>query len=133
MIVQDSNSVTEENFLEFWLCINAVYPPQKEQVFIKVIQDIFNINLQKEYVSDEKIVALEKLISLKISQRAHGANNDGKYLRKSLKYFDLNNNETLELNEFTKALERFGCTFTKYQINELFNKYSKNTSNIDID
>ena len=44
----------------------------------------------------------------KLSQKASGSQSEETVLMKSFKYFDLNNNGTVEPEEFAKAIEKIG-------------------------
>ena len=44
----------------------------------------------------------------KLSQKASGTTSEETVLVKSFKYFDLNNNGTIEADEFGKAIEKIG-------------------------
>jgi len=107
---QEEN-VNDQIFLDFYLTVSACYPPNKTDIFTKSIVGTWNLDSNKEFVSDEQLKHLELVLYEKIRQKTHGANNDGKILKNTFKYCDLNNNGTINLKEFYTALERFGCTF----------------------
>lgn len=44
----------------------------------------------------------------KLSQKASGSQSEETVLMKAFKYFDLNNNGTVEPDEFAKAIEKIG-------------------------
>jgi Ca2+-binding EF-hand superfamily protein len=44
----------------------------------------------------------------KLAQKASGTTSEETVLMKSFKYFDLNNNGTVEPEEFAKAIEKIG-------------------------
>ena len=44
----------------------------------------------------------------KLSQKTTGAQSEEAVLKKAFKYFDLNNNGTVEPDEFAKAIEKIG-------------------------
>jgi Ca2+-binding EF-hand superfamily protein len=45
-----------------------------------------------------------------------------------LAYFDLNDNGSVELDEFKRGLDKFGCVFKDNEISALFTKYDTNNS-----
>lgn len=50
-------------------------------------------------------------------------------LKKAFKYFDLNNNGTVEPDEFAKAIEKIGIIIpTKQDLDALFNIYDADQS-----
>jgi calcyphosin len=53
-------------------------------------------------------LSFEKELLKKLSQKASGTQSEETVLIKSFKYFDLNNNGTIEPEEFGKAIEKIG-------------------------
>ena len=53
------------------------------------------------------LFSFEKELLNKLSQKSGGGNEE-QILMKSFKYFDLNNNGTVEPDEFAKAIEKIG-------------------------
>lgn len=65
----------------------------------------------------------------KLSQKSGGHQSDEAVLMKAFKYFDLNNNGTVEPEEFAKAVEKIGIMIpTKQDLDALFNIYDKDKS-----
>ena len=52
--------------------------------------------------------SFERELKNKLSQKASGSQSEETVLMKSFKYFDLNNNGTVEPEEFAKAIEKIG-------------------------
>ena len=52
----------------------------------------------------------------KLSQKSTGATNEETVLLKAFKYFDLNNNGTVEPDEFAKAIEKIGIMIPSRQV-----------------
>lgn len=71
---------------------------------------------------------LERELHEKIRQRGHGADNDGKTLKKLFKYVDLNDNGTVDMGEFTKAIDMIGCNWKEDQVKAVFNRFDKDGS-----
>jgi Ca2+-binding EF-hand superfamily protein len=71
---------------------------------------------------------LEEIVFEKVRQRTHGADDEGKTVKKIFKHFDLDGFGTIEMNEFTKSLETLGCVFKSFEIEALFNKYDANAN-----
>jgi len=64
-----------------------------------------------------------------LSQKANGVQNEETVLLKAFKYFDLNNNGTVEPEEFAKAVEKIGIMIpTRQDLDTLFNLYDKDGS-----
>jgi len=73
--------------------------------------------------------SFEKTLKQKLSQKASGATNEETVLLKAFKYFDLNNNGTVEPDEFAKAVEKIGIMIpTRQDLDTLYNLYDKDGS-----
>jgi hypothetical protein len=62
------------------------------------------------------LCSFEKTLKQKLSQKASGATNEETVLLKAFKYFDLNNNGTVEPDEFAKAVEKIGIMIPTRQV-----------------
>ena len=60
--------------------------------------------------------SFEKTLKQKLAQKASGATNEETVLMKAFKYFDLNNNGTVEPDEFAKAVEKIGIMIPTSQV-----------------
>ena len=60
--------------------------------------------------------SFEKTLKQKLSQKASGNANEETVLLKAFKYFDLNNNGTVEPDEFAKAVEKIGIMIPTRQV-----------------
>ena len=56
----------------------------------------------------------------KLSQKSGGHQSDEAVLMKAFKYFDLNNNDTVEPEEFAKAVEKIGIMIPTKQVRKTF-------------
>jgi Ca2+-binding EF-hand superfamily protein len=52
----------------------------------------------------------------KLSEKTKGAQSEESVLKKSFKYFDLNDNGTVEPDEFAKAIEKIGIQIPTKQV-----------------
>jgi Ca2+-binding EF-hand superfamily protein len=52
----------------------------------------------------------------KLAQKSSGSQSEETVLMKSFKYFDLNNNGTVEPEEFAKAIEKIGIMIPTKQV-----------------
>jgi Ca2+-binding EF-hand superfamily protein len=62
------------------------------------------------------LYSFEKELKAKLSQKASGVQSEEQVLLKSFKYFDLNNNGTVEDEEFAKAIEKIGIMIPTKQV-----------------
>jgi Ca2+-binding EF-hand superfamily protein len=68
--------------------------------------------------------SFEKELLKKLSQKASGHQSEENVLIKCFKYFDLNNNGSIEPEEFAKAIEKIGIMIpTKQDLDALFGIY----------
>lgn len=121
--------VTEEAFCSYYSDCNAVTPVDKENWFITCILKCWGLEGTAVTVNDKRLSEIEDIIFEKIRQRTHGADDEGKTVRKIFKHFDLDGFGTIEFSEFTKALESMGCAFPDHEQRALFAKYDKDGNN----
>ena len=65
--------------------------------------------------------SFEKELIKKLSQKASGHSTEETVLVRAFKYFDLNNNGTIEPDEFAKAIEKIGIMIPTKQVWIFFN------------
>lgn len=120
--------ISEGAFIEYYADINACLPAEKDDYFIDLVLKTWGISTQATSVSDQRINDLEEIVFEKVRQRTHGADDEGKTVKKIFKHFDLDGFGTIEMSEFTKSLETLGCVFKPFEIEALFNKYDANAN-----
>jgi len=126
--VQGGN-ISEEAFIGYYADINAVTPVDKENYFILTILKTWGLEGTAVTVSAQRLAEIEDVVFDKARQRTHGADDEGKIVRKIFRHFDLDGFGTIEFSEFTKALESMGCAFPEFELRALFNKYDKDGNN----
>jgi len=78
---------------------------------------------------DSLKASFEKTLKQKLSQKSTGMASEEAVLLKCFKYFDLNNNGTVEPEEFAKAVEKIGIMIPSQQdLNALYSIYDKDGS-----
>jgi hypothetical protein len=70
-------------------------------------------------LSASVLASFEKELKNKLSQKASGVQSEEQVLLKAFKYFDLNNNGTVEPEEFAKAIEKIGIMIPTRQVSPL--------------
>lgn len=88
--------VSENSFLEYYADINACLPAEKDDYFVDLVLKTWGLNTNKASVSAQKIQELEDIIFEKVRQRTHGADDEGKTVRKIFRHFDLDGYGTIE-------------------------------------
>jgi Ca2+-binding EF-hand superfamily protein len=120
--------IHEGSFIEYYADINACTPAEKDDYFVDLVLKTWGISTQLASVSAQRIHDLEEIVFEKVRQRTHGADDEGKTVKKIFKHFDLDGFGTIEMLEFTKSLETLGCVFKTFEIEALFNKYDANAN-----
>ena len=100
-------------------------PVDKENYFILTILKTWGLEGTAVTVSAQRLGEIEDIVFDKARQRTHGADDEGKIVRKIFRHFDLDGFGTIEFNEFTKALESMGCSFPEFELRALFGKFDK--------
>jgi len=73
---------------------------------------------------DHLKASFERELKNKLSEKTKGAQSEQQVLMKAFKYFDLNDNGTVEPEEFAKAIEKIGIQIpTKQDLDMLFSIY----------
>jgi Ca2+-binding EF-hand superfamily protein len=68
--------------------------------------------------------SFERELKNKLAEKTRGAQSEESVLRRAFKYFDLNDNGTVEPEEFAKAIEKIGIQIpTQQDLNTLFSIY----------
>merc|ERR1712060_261089 len=121
--------VSEDGFIGYYADCNAVTPVDKENYFIQTILKTWGLEGTAVTVNAQRLAEIEDIIFEKIRQRTHGADDEGKTVRKIFRHWDLDGFGTIEFSEFTKALESMGCAFPEFEARALFSKYDKDGNN----
>jgi len=67
-------------------------------------------------VPSNQYFSFERELKNKLAQKASGVQNEETVLLRAFKYFDLNNNNTVEPEEFAKAIEKIGIMIPTRQV-----------------
>lgn len=110
-----NGNISEESFIDYYADCNAVTPVDKESYFITTILKTWGLEGTAVTVNPQRLAEVEDIIFEKIRQRTHGADDEGKTVRKIFKHFDLDGFGTIEFSEFTKSMESIGCTFPEFE------------------
>jgi len=117
--------ISENSFCEYYADINACLPAEKDDYFIDMVLKVWNLTSVFN-VPAARLAELEDCIFEKIRQKTHGADDEGKTVRKIFRHFDLDGFGTIEPSEFKKSLETIGCVFKDFELDALFKKYDAN-------
>lgn len=123
-----NGSISCEDFCNYYAEINAVMPLEKENYFIDMVLKVWGLNSDKAQVSPARVNEIIDVIFEKVRQRTHGADDEGRTVKKVFKHFDLDGFGTIEPAEFKKALETLGCTFAAHELDAVFRKFDKDSN-----
>lgn len=70
-------------------------------------------------IATDVFFSFERELKNKLAQKASGSQSEETVLLKAFKYFDLNNNGTVEPDEFAKAIEKIGIMIPTRQVSSL--------------
>lgn len=79
-------------------------------------------------MSQARLTQLVDIVFEKVRQRTHGADDEGKTVRKIFRHFDLDGFGTIEMREFKQSLETLGCVFKEAEVTALFSKFDKDSN-----
>lgn len=120
--------VSEEKFVDYYTQLNMVLPAEREAYFCDIVVKTWGLNANIANVHSTRIAQIEDIIFEKIRQRTHGADDEGKTAKRIFKHFDLDGFGTIEMKEFSCALETIGCVFPAHEMAAIFNKIDRNCS-----
>ena len=75
--------------------------------------------LFNEFLLNVLCYSFERELKNKLSEKTRGAQSEEQVLMKAFKYFDLNDNGTVEPDEFAKAIEKIGIQIPTRQVSLL--------------
>jgi Ca2+-binding EF-hand superfamily protein len=125
--VGGDGNVDEAAFIGYYADANAVLPVEREAYFIDMVLKTWGIQASASgaSVAAPRLAEIEDQIFEKIRQRTHGAEDEGRTVRRVFKHFDLDGFGTIDFVEFTKAMETIGCCYKDFELRTVFDKYDK--------
>jgi len=125
--VGGDGNVDEAAFIGYYADANAVLPAEREAYFIDMVLKTWGIAAGSSgaSVAAPRLLEIEDQIFEKIRQRTHGAEDEGRTVRRVFKHFDLDGFGTIDFVEFTKAMETIGCCYKDFELRTVFDKYDK--------
>lgn len=121
--VATDGNVTEDGWCKYYSGLSIVLPAERENYFCEIVSCTWGLGAGSgSQVHSTRVAQLEDCLFEKVRQRTHGADDEGKTAKRIFKHFDLDGYGTISPNEFKKALETLGCTFTDAECAALFAK-----------
>jgi Ca2+-binding EF-hand superfamily protein len=124
--LQSGGFVSEQAFIHYYADVNATLPAEKDDYFVDLVLKTWGLSANKVHVTPDRVKQIEDIVFEKIRQRTHGADDEGKTVKKIFKHFDLDGFGTIEFGEFKKALETLGCVFPDVELQGLFARFDAN-------
>lgn len=95
-----SGNISEQAFVQYYADVNCCLPAEKDDYFVDLVLKTWSLNAQKSFVSAQRLEQIETIIFEKVRQKTHGADDEGKTVRKIFRHFDLDGYGTIEPREF---------------------------------
>lgn len=121
-----NGDISADAFVQYYSEVNAVVPNERENYFVDMLIKTWGLDSDKCAVSPARLAELQDCIFEKVRQRTHGAEDEGRTVKKIFKHFDRDGLGTIEPAEFRKALETLGCTFKDFELDAVFRCQDKN-------
>jgi len=113
--------VTLENFYEFYGNLSGGIP--SDDYFVYMLEQVWNQDEDEQRKFDEFLDTIEQLFVVKAKEVAKGNEIEEKAMARIFKFFDIDGSGDLDKEEFKMAMERFGMTLNKKQIDGFFRRY----------
>lgn len=108
----DGKTLSKQEFTDYYADLNACTPIEREDFFLEAILKTWGLTHGKDYVSAARLHQLEDILFEKIRQKTDTKDSEGKAAKTAFKYFDLEDSGHCNLENFTRALDKFGCKFS---------------------
>ena len=84
-----SGQCTEADFASFYSEINGCLPAEKSDYFVQTVLNSWGLASNAKSVNPQRLAQLQMQVFEKVRQRTHGADDEGKTLKKIMKHFDV--------------------------------------------
>jgi len=113
--------VTLDTFNEFYGNLSGGIP--SDDYFVYMLEQTFGSDENEQKKFDDFLDNIEKLFVIKAKEVAKGNEIEEKAMARIFKFFDIDESGDLDKEEFSMAMERFGMTLNKKQIDGFFRRY----------
>lgn len=114
--------VTKEEFTSYYDDVSATTP--SDEYFVTMMQNCWKIS--ENPVDASELDKLEKMLYESARQKSNGTSEPKKKVQQVFNHFDEDESGRLTINEFGRALERFGLCLAQEQLRDFFKRYDKN-------
>merc|ERR1712178_70998 len=112
-----------ESFYEYYGNLSGGIP--SDDYFVYMLESVWAQPEDEQKRFDEFLDSLERLFVIKAKEVAKGNEIEEKAMARIFKFFDVDGSGELDKEEFAMAMERFGMTLTKKEIDGLFRRYDE--------
>lgn len=125
---EQTKYLTFEDFAHFYSLMSATIP-RNDDLFVEILCGVWGITERDEIKeitkSHPKVQTVLNVLKEKIRQKTKTQRgNEQNTLMKTFRYFDINKSETLNADEWNKALERNGVVVSKAMSKTIFDLYA---------
>jgi len=99
-----------------------------DDYFVFMLEKVWNQLEDEQKRFDEFLDSIERLFVVKAKEVAKGNEIEEKAMARIFKFFDIDGSGELDKEEFSMAMERFGMTLTKKQIDGFFRRRPRSPS-----
>jgi len=117
--------ITRNEFIDYYTDLSASVPDDAYCVYM--MESVWMMRESTAAENDEVILALEVQLREKVRQKSRG-NNESDTLRKVFKHFDADEGGVITIDEFNRAMERFGVSVMRRDTTALFARYDRDNS-----
>jgi len=115
--------VSVEAFKEFYGNLSGGMP--SDDYFVYMLEQVWNQFEDEQKRFDDFLDSIERLFVIKAKEVAKGNEIEEKAMARIFKFFDIDGSGDLDKEEFAMAMERFGMTLTKKEIDGFFRRYDE--------
>jgi len=115
--------VTLEEFYEYFGNLSGGIP--SDDYFVYMMEQTWDQLEDEQKRFDEFLDSIERLFIVKAKEVAKGNEIEEKAMARIFKFFDIDGSGDLDKEEFRMAMERFGMSLTKKEIDGFFRRYDQ--------
>merc|ERR1711988_363075 len=112
-----------EEFYEYYGNLSGGIP--SDDYFVYMLEQVWNTLEDEQKRFDEFLDSIERLFIVKAKEVAKGNEIEEKAMARIFKFFDIDGSGELDKEEFAMAMERFGMTLSKREIDGFFRRYDQ--------
>ena len=110
-----------ENFNEFYGNLSGGIP--SDDYFVYMLEQTWDQDEDEQKKFDAFLDSIERLFVIKAKEVAKGNEIEEKAMARIFKFFDVDESGELDKEEFAMAMERFGMSLSKKEIDGFFRRY----------